>query len=229
MRPRGTVVLRPSEAVVLSSMNRSRTMRKATIKRKTNEVDINGELVIDGQGKTSVKTGFEPLDHLLTLFAFHGLFDLTLEATGDLPHHIIEDIGIALGKGFKEALGDKAGINRYGSFSATMDKVVVEANVDISGRPTLHRESSSANKVKVDSVLAETFDKTDFTFTDAEEFLEGFVNHAGLSIVYIVKSAEGDLHHVLEALFKAMGKALDQATQIDPRREGVPSTKGIID
>lgn len=203
-------------------------MRKATIQRKTNEVDIKGELVIDGRGKSNVKTGFEPLDHLLTLFAFHGLFNLTLEAAGDLPHHIIEDIGIALGKAFKEALGNKAGINRYGSFSAAMDKVVVEANVDISGRPTLHRETAT-DRVKVDTVLSGSFDKTDFTFTDAEEFLEGFVNHAGLSIVYIIKSAEGDLHHLLEALFKAMGKALDQATQIDPRREGVPSTKGIID
>jgi len=194
-------------------------MREAKIARKTNEVDIQGRFSLDGEGKTEVTTGFEPLNHLLTLFAFHGLFDLTIEAKGDLQHHIIEDIGIALGKAFKEALGDKAGINRYGSFSATMDKVVVEANVDISGRPSLEGED----------VLAGTFDDTNFTFNQAKEFLEAFIQHAGISLVYIIKSAKGDLHHILEALFKAMGKALDQATQIDPRRKGIPSTKGIID
>ncbi|MCF7907985.1 MAG: imidazoleglycerol-phosphate dehydratase [Candidatus Omnitrophica bacterium] len=205
-------------------------MRKAQIKRKTNEVDIKGNFVVDGEGKTKLNTSFEPLNHLLTLFAFHGLFDLDLAAEGDLQHHIIEDIGIALGKAFKEALGDKSGINRYGSFSATMDKVVVEANVDISGRPSLHREITAANKVGVDTILdSGTFDDTSFTAKHAEEFLEAFTQHGGLSLVYNIKSGEGDLHHILEALFKAMGKALDQATQIDPRRKGIPSTKGIID
>jgi len=199
--------------------------RKAAINRKTNEVDIKGELVIDGAGKASIITGFEPLNHLLTLFSFHGLFDLNLKASGDLQHHIIEDIGIALGKAFKVALGDKSGINRYGSFSATMDKVVVEANIDISGRPVLQR-APSLQKANAEN---DTFDDTNFKFKDAEEFLEAFVQHAGLSLVYIIKSGEGDLHHLLEALFKAMGKALDYATQIDPRRKGVPSTKGIID
>jgi imidazoleglycerol-phosphate dehydratase len=199
-------------------------MRKAVIKRKTNEVDIQGEFNIDGQGETEVNTGFSPLDHLLTLFAFHGLFNLKLIAKGDLQHHIIEDIGIALGKAIKEALGDKSGINRYGSFSATMDKVVVEVNIDISGRPSLHRIVK-----KGDDLGNKTFDDTNFTFKHAEEFLEGFVNHAGISLVYDIKSKEGDLHHVLEAFFKALGKALDEATQIDPRRKGIPSTKGVID
>ncbi|MCK4520192.1 MAG: imidazoleglycerol-phosphate dehydratase, partial [Candidatus Omnitrophica bacterium] len=106
---------------------KNKRVRKAVINRKTNEVNIKGEFTIDGKGKTKIRTGFEPLNHLLELFSFHGLFDLTLEAGGDLRHHIIEDIGIAFGKAFKEALGDKSGINRYGSFSATMDKVVVEA------------------------------------------------------------------------------------------------------
>ena len=205
-------------------------MRRVDIKRKTNEVDIKGSLNIDGEGTTKVVTGFEPLNHLLTLFAFHGLFDLELLAQGDLQHHIIEDIGIALGKAFKEALGSKQGISRYGSSSVTMDKVLVEASIDISGRPSLHKEVTAGNKIKVDTILAsDTFDNTDFTFVDAEEFLQAFVQHAGLSLVYNIKSGEGDLHHILEALFKAMGKALDEATQIDPRRKGVPSTKGIID
>jgi imidazoleglycerol-phosphate dehydratase len=207
----------------------SKSMRKAKITRKTNEVDIKGEFNIDGSGKTAVKTPFEPLNHLLTLFAFHGLFDLNLQAKGDLQHHIIEDIGIALGKAFKDALGDKTGINRYGSFSVTMDKVVVEANVDISGRPSLHQARSGQDSL-ADHIIPDTkFDNTNFTFKLAEEFLEAFVQHAGLSLVYNIKSGEGDLHHILEALFKAMGKALDQATQIDPRRKGIPSTKGVID
>ena len=209
---------------------RKKEVRKATINRKTNEVDIKGEFVVDGRGKATVATSFEPLNHLLTLFSFHGLFDLNLKAGGDLQHHIIEDIGIALGKAFKEALGDKTGINRYGSFSMTMDKVVVEVNVDISGRPSLSKTPIVENYQAVSSTLEnDTFDDTNFTFKHAEEFLEAFVQHAGLSLVYNIKSGEGDLHHILEALFKAMGKALDQATQVDPRRKGIPSTKGIID
>ncbi len=209
---------------------KNKRVRKAVINRKTNEVNIKGEFTIDGKGKTKIRTGFEPLNHLLELFSFHGLFDLTLEAGGDLQHHIIEDIGIAFGKAFKEALGDKFGINRYGSFSATMDKVVVEANIDISGRPVLHRQITANNIAKIEAILAnETFDDRNFTSKNAEEFLEAFVQHAGISLVYNIKSGEGDLHHLLEALFKAIGKALDQATQIDPRRKGIPSTKGIID
>lgn len=204
-------------------------IRKASIARKTTEVDINGEINIDGSGKTLLQSPFEPLNHLLALFAFHGLFDLNLQAKGDLPHHVIEDIGIALGKAFKDALGDKSGINRYGTFSVTMDKVVVEVNIDISGRPSLHQARSGQDQL-MDHIVPDTkFDNTDFTFKHAEEFLEAFTQHAGISLVYTVKSAEGDLHHILEALFKAMGKALDQATQIDPRRKGIPSTKGIID
>jgi len=205
-------------------------IRRVPIKRKTNEVDIKGELIVDGSGKTKIDSGSQPLNHLLELFAFHGFFDLTLFAKGDLQHHIIEDIGIAMGKAFRVALGNMSGINRYGSFSLVMDKMVVETNIDISGRPSLHREVTAGNKTTVDAILASNnFDGIKFTFKDAEEFLEGFVNHAGLSLVYILKSAEGDLHHLLEALFKSLGKSLDQATQIDHRRRSIPSTKGIID
>jgi imidazoleglycerol-phosphate dehydratase len=180
---------------------------------------------LDGKGRTEVKTGIEPLNHLLTLWAFHGLFDLTLKAKGDLQHHILEDIGIALGKAFKECLAEKKGINRYGCFTVVMDKVAVEAAVDISGRPSLHGVDDHA----IQTGAKGTFDDTGFTFPQAAEFLESFLQHAGISMVYIVKSAEGDLHHILEALFKAFGKALAVAVQIDPRRKGVPSTKGIID
>lgn len=205
-------------------------MRKAELKRKTSEVDIIGSFNIDGSGKAKITTGFEPLNHLLTLFAFHGLFDLEFKAQGDLQHHIVEDIGIAMGKAFKEALSDKEGINRYGSFTVAMDKVAVEATLDISGRPSLHREISTIEEAKVSQTLEEgRFDNTSFTFRHAEDFLESFLQHAGISLIYIVKAGDGDLHHLLEALFKAFGKALDQATQIDSRRKGVPSTKGIID
>ena len=111
-----------------------------------------------------------------------------------------------------------------------MDKVAVEAAVDISGRPSLHYEMPPYGKTQPSTVFKNvTFDDTNFTFKHAEEFLEAFVQHAGISLVYTIKSAEGDLHHILEAMFKALGKALDQATKIDPRRKGVPSTKGIID
>jgi len=198
-------------------------VRKAKIQRKTNEVDIKGKLVIDGSGKTSVKTGFGPLDHLLTLFAFHGFLDLELNATGDLAHHIIEDLGIALGKAFKEALGNKKGISRYGSFSLVMDETLVEASVDISGRPVFHGREVNTQFLNL------PFDDTNFSLGDAEGFLKAFVQHAGISLVYVVKSEPEDLHHLLEALFKALGKALDQAAKIDPRRKGIPSTKGIID
>jgi imidazoleglycerol-phosphate dehydratase len=212
-------------------MSKANSQRTALIKRKTNEVDINGTFNIDGRGITKIQTGFEPLNHLLTLFCFHGLFDLELDAKGDLPHHIIEDIGIALGKSFKQALQEKQGINRYGCFTVAMDKVAVEAVIDISGRPSLHGVKIELNNYSAISSKLENdrFDNTDFTFKHAEEFLESFLQHSGISLVYIIKSGEGDLHHILEALFKAMGKAIDIATQIDPRREGVPSTKGIID
>jgi len=196
--------------------------RRAIIGRRTAEVDIRGELNLDGTGKTQIVTPFEPLNHLLTVFAFHGYFDLKLSAKGDLEHHIIEDIGIALGKAFKEALADKAGISRYGCFTAVMDETAVEAAVDIGGRPHLQ-------KVCGFILSLGNFDNTNFNYDKAEEFLKAFIQHAGISLVYIIKSSPDDLHHLLEALFKALSKALEQATRIDPRRKGVPSTKGIID
>lgn len=204
--------------------------RTAAIERKTNEVDIHGKLVIDGTGLFKINTGVEPLNHLLSVLAFHGLFDLNLQAKGDLQHHILEDIGIALGKAFKEALADKQGINRYGCFTVAMDKVAVEAAIDISGRPSLTGRilCGPFDQVEV-KIERETFDNTNFAFQHAREFLDSFLQHSGISLVYVIKSGEGDLHHILEALFKALGKALDQATQIDPRRKGVPSTKGMID
>ena len=116
-------------------------MREAQINRKTNEVEIKGNFVIDGEGKAKLNTGFEPLNHLLTLFAFHGLFDLDLEAKGDLQHHIIEDIGITLGQSLKQALSNKKGINRAGYFVYPMDEALSIVALDISGRPNLKFEA----------------------------------------------------------------------------------------
>ncbi|MCM8774058.1 MAG: hypothetical protein NC820_04925, partial [Candidatus Omnitrophica bacterium] len=172
---------------------RKKKIRKVLFRRKTQEVDIKGEFNIDGIGKVKVNTGIGALDHLLTLFAFHGLFDLKLEAKGDLHHHLVEDIGIVIGKAIKDALGDKFGINRYGSFSIVMDKVLVEANVDISGRPSLHgvvTENCSSGVLSVDDFLRsknlinQGFDNTSFTFKHAQEFLEALVNHSGISFIY---------------------------------------------
>jgi imidazoleglycerol-phosphate dehydratase len=210
---------------------RSPKPRKAIIQRKTSEVYIQGRLNIDGSGETSIRAPIEPVNHLLTLFAFHGFFDLTLDVKGDLQHHIIEDIGIALGKAFAQALGEKRGIKRYGCFSIIMDEVVVEVDLDIGGRPHLEGIVASSQKESFSKIINnETFDETNINFSELEDLLKMFLQHAGISLAYIVKSAKGDLHHILEALFKAMGKALDEASSLDSRRlRKVPSTKGIID
>jgi imidazoleglycerol-phosphate dehydratase len=197
--------------------------RIAKIERKTNEVDIRGQFNIDGQGKCKINTGFKSLNHMLELFAFHGLFDLELLASGDLEHHIVEDIGIALGDAFKSAIGDAKGIKRYSNKSVPMDSIIANVAIDVSGRPSL--SFSIGEKVYQ---LIEKF--SDLQVGDFKIFLESFVSRAKISLnIKVPISGELDSHHVLEAVFKALGLALDEATQIDPRRKGVPSTKGIID
>ena len=203
-------------------------MRKADIRRKTNEVDISGELNIDGEGKADIDIGSEPLNHLLTLFSFHGLFDLELKAKGDLEHHIIEDTGIALGKAFKSALGDKEGISRYGCWTAVMDTAAVKVALDISGRPSFYGRVNDESLHTPKDFFKE-MGYSEFASRYIFNFMEAFTLHAGISLIYIVESSHGGPHHLLEAFYKALGKALDQATLIDPRRKGVPSTKGIID
>jgi len=202
----------------------AKKLRMAVIKRKTNEVDIKGKLDIDGKGKSKINTGFDSLNHMLELFCFHGFFDLELELKrGDLKHHIVEDIGIALGDAFKDAIGEAKGIKRYGFASVPMDSMIANVNVDVSGRPTLNF-SIGDGAIQ----LIENF--TDLKTSDFKTFLEGFVSHAKISLIIKVPAAEEmDSHHVLEAIFKALGMALDEATQIEPRRKGVPSTKGRID
>lgn len=198
--------------------------RIATVKRKTKETDISVKLNIDGRGESKIKTGIGILDHMLELFAFHGLFDLDIAAKGDLKvglHHTNEDIGIVLGEAFKKALGDKRGIRRFASASVPMEELVAEVIIDISGR--------GAYKFRTTGTYALPGEQEGYEFGDAEHFFESFAKHLEMNLNIKVSPVSPDLHTTLEPIFKALGVALDQATQIDPRRKGVPSTKGVID
>lgn len=200
----------------------TKKLRSAVIKRKTTETEIFGKLTIDGTGKTDINTGIGFLDHMLTLFAFHGLFELTLKAKGDLrvdSHHTNEDVAICLGKAFKEALGSCKGIKRYGSKEVPMDLAAAKVMVDIGGRYAfLWKVPPYSGPLATEA----------YTLEDGKDFLDTFAKSANINLHAEVYSGQ-DTHHVLEAVFKAFGIALDEATQIDVRRKGVPSTKGTID
>jgi imidazoleglycerol-phosphate dehydratase len=201
-------------------------MRKATVKRKTKETDIAVKLNIDGKGASKIDTGIGLLNHMLELFAFHGLFDLEIKARGDLKvdlHHTNEDIGIVLGEAFNKALGDKKGIKRFGSSSVPMEDVVTNVAVDISGRGYFKEIALQTRGQE------QKPDKDGYSFASANHFFEAFAKKLGMNLSVQLFSSNLDLHTNLEPIFKALGKALDQATQIDPRRKGVPSTKGVID
>lgn len=196
--------------------------RSAIIKRRTTETDITGKIVIDGGGKTDIGTGIGFLDHMLTLFAFHGLFDLTLKAKGDLKvdtHHTNEDLAICLGKAFKDALGDCRGIKRFGSKEVPMDSAASKVMVDIGGR--------YAFSWKVPPYGQTLSREGGYSLEEGKDFLDTFAKNAGLNLHVEVYSGD-DVHHVLESVFKAFGVALDEATQVDVRRKGVPSSKGVI-
>lgn len=195
--------------------------RQALVERKTSETNIRVKLTIDGQGKSKIDTGIPFLNHMLALFAKHGLFDLDITARGDLDvdiHHTNEDVGITMGQAFFKALGPKTGIRRYGFFSTPMDEALVRVSLDISGRPSLHFTKAKGIKFARD---------TSYTFHDACEHLKAFCLHAGLNMHIEVVAGE-DAHHITEATFKAFGRALDAASQIDPRVRGIPSTKGSL-
>ena len=200
-------------------------MRKAEKTRETKETKITVKMNIDGSGKTKINTGIGFLDHMLELFAFHGLFDLEITAKGDLKvdiHHTNEDIGIVLGDAFKEALGNKSGICREGSAKWPMEDVVAEVIMDISGRGFFKGIDRG--------IGARVPKKTEgYSYEYANHFFEALAKRLGMNLVIRLSSKNPDLHTNLEPIFKAFGKALDQATQIDPRRKGVPSTKGVID
>jgi imidazoleglycerol-phosphate dehydratase len=194
--------------------------REALIERATSETSIRTCLNLDGRGASNIHSGIPFFDHMLTLFARHGLFDLDLDAKGDIDvdfHHTVEDSGITLGQALTKALGTKKGIKRYGFFYVPMDEALVRAVVDLSGRPYL---------VYNPPPLVEAIGGT-FSFQLVEEFLRA-VAVSGAMNLHVEIVAGRDAHHMAEGVFKALGRALDAATQIDPRVEGVPSTKGML-
>lgn len=195
-------------------------MRTATINRKTNETDICLELNLDGSGKSEIQSGVGFMDHMLTLFAKHGRFDLKLTCKGDTyvdDHHSVEDIGIALGEAFSQALGDKKGIVRYGQRALPMDETLILAAVDLSGRSYL------GYRLQIPTQKVGTFD-TELV----EEFLLGFVRKAECTL-HVQQLAGSNSHHIIEGTFKAIGRAFKEAVAIDPDfADEIPSTKGML-
>ncbi len=195
-------------------------MRQATISRKTKETEIQLSLNLDGTGKAEIDTGVGFLNHMLELLAFHSGFDLTVRCKGDTwvdDHHSVEDIGIALGQAVLDALGDKKGITRYGNFLLPMDEALVLVAVDLSGRDTL------GYQVQLPTEKVGTFD-TELV----KEFMLGFVRNAKACLHFHQLAGE-NTHHIIEAMFKGLGRALRQAVAIDPARVGeTPSSKGIL-
>ena len=195
-------------------------MRKAEIKRKTAETDIALKLNLDGKGTAKIDSGCGFLDHMLTLFAKHGRFDLDVKCNGDVQvdfHHTTEDIGIVLGQAFEKALGDKKGITRYGSFILPMDEALILTAIDISGRSFLVKELDiKANKVgDLDTELV-------------EEFLLAFTRNANCTL-HVRQLAGSNAHHIIEGVFKCLARALKQAVKIDGDfKDEIPSTKGVI-
>ena len=195
-------------------------MRTAKRERNTAETKINAVLNLDGTGQTQIKTGIGFFDHMLGLMGRHGFFDLELIANGDLDvdcHHTVEDAGIVLGQAFRDALGDRHGIARYGQSAVPMDETLVLCAIDISGRPY----AAVDNCFACPSIGA----------LDTEmipEFFRAFCDHAGVNLHIKVLAGQNG-HHIVEAMFKAFGRALDMATVIDPRITGVLSTKGMLE
>jgi imidazoleglycerol-phosphate dehydratase len=193
--------------------------REATIQRKTNETDIELAFSVDGEGRTELNTGVPFLSHMLDLFAKHGQFDLSVNANGDIEvdgHHTTEDIGICIGQALREALGDKKGIKRYGNAFVPMDEALAQVVIDLSNRPHLEFRGEFPSK------QVGTFD-TELV----HEFLWKLALEARMNLHVIVHYGH-NTHHMIEAVFKALGRALDEATMVDPRVKGVPSTKGLL-
>lgn len=200
-------------------MNNSKKLRWAEVDRSTSETVIRVELGLDGTGQRRIATPVPFVDHMLDAFARHGLFDLVLEAKGDThidDHHTVEDIGMVLGSAFREALGDRAGIRRFGWATVPLDETLAEVVVDLSGRPFLvYNVTLSHREVK-------GFDLGLF-----EDFFQALANQGGLNLHVNVRYGRNP-HHMIEAVFKAFAKAMDQATRQDERVVGVPSTKGVL-
>ena len=194
--------------------------RKAQINRKTKETDIMLNLNLDGRGIYDIRTSIPFLDHMLSLFAKHGLFDLKIKARGDIEidyHHTVEDIGICLGDAVKKALGAKAGIKRYGAAFVPMDEAIASVSMDISDRPYLVYKVAMPKKSKIKNFEADLI----------EDFLQAIVNRSGMTLHVSVPYGR-NIHHIVEAIFKAFGRALREAATVDPRIKGVMSTKGRL-
>lgn len=193
--------------------------RRAEVERKTKETQIQVSIDLDGSGQSEINTGVGFFDHMLTAFAKHGLFDLKVLAKGDLeidPHHTVEDVGIVLGKAIEKALGDKAGLVRYGWAVVPMDKALVLASIDISGRGLLcYNVSIEQEKIgALDTILI-------------PEFFESLARNSGMTL-HVLKLSGEDPHHTAEAVFKSFAKAFQAATRVCERVKGVPSTKGVL-
>ena len=187
--------------------------------RKTRETKIAVELDLDGSGKSEISTGIGFMDHMLELFARHGKFDLKVKAAGDLEvdaHHTMEDLGLVMGEVFSQALGDKAGIRRYGSFLLPMDETLVLIALDLSGRPYLVYDLVPPVE-KVGTLDTALF----------HEFFQAFCVKGGINL-HVRLMAGGEIHHIFEAVFKGLARALEQAVSHDPKEKGIPSTKGIL-
>ncbi len=193
--------------------------RTSNIDRKTSETNISLSLNLDGEGKRTISTGIGFFDHMLDLLAKHALFDLDIKASGDIEidyHHTVEDVGICLGQAVKEALGDKVGITRFANVSVPMQETLANVAIDISGRSALvFNAKLEAKKIG------------DFDTELIKEFLEAFTVNAGINLHVDVPYGE-NAHHISEAIFKGMAKALDRAIRIDERSNEVPSTKGVL-
>jgi imidazoleglycerol-phosphate dehydratase len=194
--------------------------RSAKVVRKTNETDIQLALTLDGSGQRRIATPVPFFNHMLEAVARHGLYDLEIAATGDVevdPHHLVEDVGICLGQAFREALGDRSGITRYGEATIPMDETLVAAAVDFSGRAAFVYRADALKGRRVGTFDVEL----------GREFFGGFVSTALCNLHLEVRYGE-NAHHMIEALFKAFARATAAAVRIDPRVKGVPSTKGTL-
>jgi imidazoleglycerol-phosphate dehydratase len=201
-------------------MKQNGTRRQAAIHRATKETDIRVEWMLDGSGQNKIKTSIRFFDHMLELLSKHGFFDLTVQAKGDIDiddHHTVEDVGIVMGKALHEALGEKGGIKRFGFASVPLDETLAQVTVDLSGRPYLvYNVNLPDRKIK-------SFDLGLF-----EDFFQAFVTHGGLNL-HVNLLYGRNPHHIMEAIFKGLAKALDQATMVEERLAGkVLSTKGTL-
>jgi imidazoleglycerol-phosphate dehydratase len=218
-RPRRRSV-RPSHAASRATARGKRApARGAEVERATRETQVRVTLDIDGTGTSSIETGVPFLNHMLEIFARHGLFDVTVVATGDLDvdaHHTVEDVGLTIGQSFREALGEKAGIRRFGEATVPLDEALVNVVVDLSGRPYLVYEVA-LGQTRIGSFDPEL----------VHDYLQAFVTQVGMNL-HVTCVRGRNPHHIVEATFKGIARALDAATQLDPRVKGVPSTKGTL-